>query len=240
MSPDDQRDGSDRPDYKVYRSRPGIFSRFRKPELGSFGKKEDGAAPQGGKRPPRPPRTKRESGEPAAGSGGFSWRRGLKWAGLGALAWILLSFLAFAISAQIQKSKLADMGYTLHGNPFMLVSPQTILVLGTDVRPSGLASPTEATPQHCIDAAGKGETPPTDCTPYRSDTIMLIRAGAGTFRKLSIPRDTFTAIPGQDLTRRSTPATPSAARSSRRRRSRTSWASTSTRSRSSTSTASGT
>ena len=33
--------------------------------------------------------------------------------------------------------------------------------------------------------------------PYRSDTIMLIRAGGGTFRKLSIPRDTLADIPGQ-------------------------------------------
>ena len=33
--------------------------------------------------------------------------------------------------------------------------------------------------------------------PYRSDTIMLIRAGAGTFRKLSIPRDTLADVPGQ-------------------------------------------
>jgi LCP family protein required for cell wall assembly len=197
MTSDDKQDGSERPDYKVYRSRPGLFSRFRKPELGSFGKKDKGAAPPGDKPPSRRPATKRASGEPAGGSGGFNWRRGLKWAGIAALGWILLSIVAFAVSAQIQKSKLADMGDTLHGNPFMLVSPQTILVLGTDVRPSGLASTTEATPEHCIEAAGKGETPPSDCSPYRSDTIMLIRAGAGTFRKLSIPRDTLAAIPGQ-------------------------------------------
>jgi len=197
MSPDDQRDGPDRPDYKVYRARPGIFSRLRKGELGSFGKKEGGAAPKGDKPPPRTPGTKRQRGEPSGGSGGFNWRRGLKWVGIAALGWIVLSVLAFVISAQIQKSKLADMGNTLNGNPFMLVSPQTVLVLGTDVRPPGLASSTEATPQPCIDAAGKGETPPSSCSPYRSDTIMLIRAGAGTFRKLSIPRDTIAAIPGQ-------------------------------------------
>jgi LCP family protein required for cell wall assembly len=197
MPPDEERPGADRPDYKVYRARPGFFSRFRKPELGSFGKKQEGAAPGGDKPPTRRPPAKRPSGEPAAEGGGFNWRRGLKWGGIAALGWIVLSVLAFAVSAQIQKSKLADMGNTLHGNPFMLVSPQTILVLGTDVRPSGLASATEATPQHCIDAAGKGKTPPSDCSPYRSDTIMLIRAGAGTFRKLSIPRDTVAAIPGQ-------------------------------------------
>ena len=36
------------------------------------------------------------------------WRRVLKWVGIFALGWIALSFLAFAISAQIQKGKLAD------------------------------------------------------------------------------------------------------------------------------------
>lgn len=196
MSPDDKPGGSERPDYKVYRSRPGIFSRFRRNPLGSGVPKPERPAPDGGRRPPRAPRTSRERGEPAGGSG-FDWRRGAKWTGIAALGWILVSLLAFAISAQIQKSKLADMGSTLHGNPFMLASPQTVLVLGTDVRPPGLASSSEATPQPCIDAASKGETPPSSCSPYRSDTIMLIRAGGGTFRKLSIPRDTYTAIPGQ-------------------------------------------
>ncbi len=201
MAPDDDRGASperpDRPDYKVYKSRPGFFSRFGRPDLDRFrGKKADEkeAGPGGPRRPDRGPR--RPSAGPSR-EGGFDWRRWGKWAGIAIGAWLIVSFLAFAISAQIQKGKLADMGNTLHGNPFMAVSPQTVLVLGTDVRPSGLASDTEATPQHCIDAAGKGEPPPSDCTPYRSDTIMLIRAGIGTFRKLSIPRDTLAAIPGQ-------------------------------------------
>jgi LCP family protein required for cell wall assembly len=118
--------------------------------------------------------------------------------GIAALAWLVLSLLAFAVSSQIQKAKLADMGDTLGGNPFMLGFPQTILVLGTDVRPSGLAATGEDTPQRCIDAAGEGETPPSDCSPYRADTIMLVRAGRFAFRKLSIPRDTFASIPGHD------------------------------------------
>ncbi len=192
MAADDDRGASERPDYKVYRARRGLFSGRAKPGLEGLSKKQAGG---GGVKPPRTPRTARERGEPSGG--GFDWRRWGKWALIAAAGWLLLGILAFAVSAQIQKGKLADMGSTLHGNPFMLVSPQTILVLGTDVRPSGLASPDEATPQNCIDAAGRGETPPSTCSPYRSDTIMLFRAGAGTFRKLSIPRDTLAEIPGQ-------------------------------------------
>ena len=118
--------------------------------------------------------------------------------GIAALVWLALSLLAFAVSSQIQKGKLADMGNTLGGNPFMLGFPQTVLVLGTDVRPSGLAATGEDTPQKCIDAAGEGRTPPSTCSPYRADTIMLVRAGRFAFRKLSIPRDTFASIPGHD------------------------------------------
>ena len=124
------------------------------------------------------------------------WRRVLKWVGIAALAWIVLSFLAFAVSSQIQKWKLSDMGNTLHGNPFLAVSPQTILVLGTDIRSGQFAGPDEAASKSCLEAAGSGEAPPSHCTPYRSDTIMLIRAGGGAFRKLSIPRDTLAKIPG--------------------------------------------
>jgi LCP family protein required for cell wall assembly len=196
MPADDDRGPSerpDRPDYKVYKSRPGFFSRFGRPDLDRFRGKKTEKEPSGPSG--RPDKGSKKPDKPAS-EGGWTWRRGAKWAGIAALAWLIVSIIAFAISAQIQKGKLADMGDTLHGNPFMAVSPQTVLVLGTDVRPSGLASNDEATPQHCIDAAGKGETPPSDCTPYRSDTIMLIRAGIGTFRKLSIPRDTLAAIPG--------------------------------------------
>jgi LCP family protein required for cell wall assembly len=194
MTPDDERGGSERPDYKVYRSRPGFFSRFRRPDLERFRQKDSGTPP-GGKKPVRGERP-RDEPKPSP-QGGFTWKRGLKWAAIAALGWIILSFLAFAISAQIQSGKLdgaaAD---AVGGNPFLAFSPQTILVLGTDVRPSGLSSPSEETPAKCVDAASRGETPPSTCTPYRSDTILLVRAGGTTFRKLSIPRDTLASIPG--------------------------------------------
>src|SRR5215210_1531010 len=84
------------PDYKVYRSRPGLLSRLRKPDLGSLrermrrGEGAPGERPERGTAGPRP-----------------AWRRVLRWVAIGVLGWILISFLAFAISAQIQKFKLA-------------------------------------------------------------------------------------------------------------------------------------
>jgi LCP family protein required for cell wall assembly len=182
------------PDYKVYRSRPGLLSRLRSPDLATLRERLRGKGPTGPDRPDAP----KEPGEPKAPKERPTSRRVLKWVGIAALAWLVLSLLAFAVSSQIQKGKLADMGDTLGGNPLMLGFPQTILVLGTDVRPSGLAATGEDTPQKCIDAAGEGQTPPASCSPYRADTIMLVRAGRFAFRKLSIPRDTFASIPGQD------------------------------------------
>jgi LCP family protein required for cell wall assembly len=173
----------ERPEYRVYRSRPGFLSRLRSPNIEGLRERMRGQRP-GGPRLPRP------------SPGGHPWWHWVLYA-IG--AWILLSFVTFAISAQIQKSKLQDSaGATLGGNPFLLVDPQTILVLGTDVRPPEFASDAEEQPQKCVDAAGEGQTPPSDCVPYRADTIMLVRAGGGVFRKLSIPRDTYAAIPGVD------------------------------------------
>jgi LCP family protein required for cell wall assembly len=178
----------ERPDYKVYRSRPGLLSRLRTPDLGKLRDRARGKGPS--------PAAARERAErrPRVRP---TWRRVLKWVGIAALVWILISFIAFQISSQIQKSKLEDMGNTLHGNPFLAVSPQNILVIGTDIRSGQFAGPNEAASKSCLDAAGSGKAPPSHCGPYRSDTLMLIRAGGGDFRKLSIPRDTLANIPGQ-------------------------------------------
>src|SRR6266852_5125602 len=92
---------TERPDYRVYRSRPGLLRRFRKPDLASLRVKGAGGA--GGK-PPR--RTLRGRGTSGAKPPRPPWRRALKWLGIAALGWVLLSFLAFAVSAQIQSSKL--------------------------------------------------------------------------------------------------------------------------------------
>ena len=175
----------ERPEYNVYRSRRRLTDLVRKPDLGglrdrlSRGEKAPAAPPSEG--PERP-----------------WWRRALKWAGLTALAWFVLSFLAFAVSSQIQKWKLADgVDSVLDGGP-LLLSGQTILVLGTDVRSGAFAGAEEAETKNCLEAINSGKGTDNNCHGnYRSDTIMLIHAGIGSFRKLSIPRDTLAPVPGQ-------------------------------------------
>jgi LCP family protein required for cell wall assembly len=123
----------------------------------------------------------------------------LKWVGLAVLGWILLSFLAFAVSAQLQSFKLSgEAKDALHGNPFLLPSAQTILVVGTDARPPGVNDGAEAS-EECFKQQAHGDAPHGDCFEgeFRADTLMLIRAGGGAFRKLSIPRDVYAEIPGQ-------------------------------------------
>jgi LCP family protein required for cell wall assembly len=185
------------PDYKVYRARKGLLGGLRKPDLSSL--RERGEQPPklpGDGRPDRePPGRGRLPRLPRRGS-----RRVLKWLGLAALGWILLSFLAFAISAQLQAFKLSgDAKSALHGNPMLLPSAQTILVLGTDARSPETEEPGAAPSEECFEQQSHGDTPHGECSvgQFRADTLMLIRAGGGAFRKLSIPRDVYAEIPGQ-------------------------------------------
>jgi LCP family protein required for cell wall assembly len=184
------------PEYKVYRSRRGLLSRLRSPELSGLRER----TPHGGKlrwpwrrsepKPPGPPRR-------------WTPRRVLKWVALAALGWILLSFLAFAVSAQLQSFKLSgEAKDALHGNPFILPSAQTILVLGTDARPPDTKG-TGAPSQKCFEQQERGDAPHDGCEEgqFRADTLMLIRAGGGAFRKLSIPRDSYAEIPGHETTK---------------------------------------
>jgi len=95
------------------------------------------------------------------------------------VGWLLLSFITFAISAQIQKGKLPQSAKdALEGGPGVLLG-QNILILGGDRR---------GKTQH--NASGtEGQGPP------RADTIMVLHASLTSFRKLSIPRDSYAAIP---------------------------------------------
>jgi len=193
MANDGEQRPSGPPDYKVYRARRGLFSRFRKPDLSGL-RERDWRGPKLPKRSDRPER-ERDPRRLRPGA-----RRALKWVGLAALGWVLLSFLAFAVSAQLQAFKLSgDAKSALHGNPFLLPSAQTILVLGTDARPPDTQEPGAAPSQECFDQQSHGDAPHGECSvgQFRADTLMLIRAGGGTFRKLSIPRDSYAAIPGQ-------------------------------------------
>jgi LCP family protein required for cell wall assembly len=196
MPDDGEQRRPEPPEYNVYRSRRGLLSRLRSADLSSLreraklpGRKREGRPDDGeepGRRRPRPPRT---------------WlRKTLKWVGIAALGWILLSFLAFAVSAQLQSFKLSgEAKEALHGNPFLLPSAQTILVLGTDARPPDTKEPGAAPSEKCFEQQSRGDAPHDGCSQgqFRADTLMLIRAGGGAFRKLSIPRDTYAEIPGQ-------------------------------------------
>jgi LCP family protein required for cell wall assembly len=179
------------PEYKVYRSRRGLFSRLKGADLSGL---RDRASLPSWRR-----RKREEPGMQPPERGRVTPRRVLKWVGLAALAWILISFVAFGVSAQIQSFKLSgEAGNALHGNPFLLPSAQTILVLGTDARPPDTHEPGAPHKQKCFEQQSHGDKPHDGCEAgeYRADTLMLIRAGGGAFNKLSIPRDTFAEIPG--------------------------------------------
>jgi LCP family protein required for cell wall assembly len=195
MANDGEHQPSGPPEYKVYRSRRGLLSRLRSPDLSSLRE-----------RAPRPRRWWRrdrggqaEPGRPAPARR-RTWRRALRWVALAALGWILLSLLAFAVSAQIQSFKLSgEARDALHGDPLLLPKAQTILVLGTDARPPDTKEPNAPHSQKCFEQQSHGDAPHDGCEAgeYRADTLMLIRAGGGAFRKLSIPRDSYAEIPGQ-------------------------------------------
>jgi len=156
----------DRPEYKVYRSRrkgplrPGgdglqsLRERLRPP----------------GERPPGGPERERSHRPITPG-------RVVKWIALAVAGWLLLSFLLFMVSAQLERgaSNKAEAALSGSGNFF---SGATVLVLGSDERKGA-----------SIDGTQGG--------PGRADSIMLVRAQLGGVRKLSIPRDASAEIPGQ-------------------------------------------
>ncbi len=152
----------EKPPYRVYRSRPSVRDILRKPSLDSL----RSAAAEGGWRG----RLRRIVG------GKRPW---LRWILIAVVGWLLLSFITFAISAQIQKGKLPQSAKdALKGGPDVLLG-QNILILGGDRR---------GKTQH--NASGtEGEGPP------RADTIMVLHASLTSFHKLSIPRDSYAAIP---------------------------------------------
>ncbi len=206
---------SGQPDYRVYRSRRGIFSRLRgsdipksdEPDRGQTAPDEPGRTNYGGGRregphlpPIKLPWKRREERGARPGRRKPPARRIAFWLGIAIVGWIVVSLLAFAVSAQLQSFKLAgEAKDALHGNPFILPSAQNILVMGTDARPVDTKEPGAANNPKCFEQQEKGEAPHAPCSDgeYRADTLMVVRAGGGTFNKLSIPRDTFAEIPGE-------------------------------------------
>ena len=171
----------EKPDYKVYRSRPRLLRRREEDQLDEL---RGPAAPpprddqpdyevHRGGRGPRPPSLPRPSRVPRISPG-----RIVKWLAIALGVWLGVSALLFMLSAQIQRGDLAaKVGSQLDPGPYPLTGANTILVLGSDARSEGLAEP------------GSGG-------PSRSDSIMLLRIGGGANAALSIPRDTVVDIPG--------------------------------------------
>ena len=182
-----RKSGGDEPSYSVYKA-----SRNPLAKLGGAGAALKERLSRGGDDGGRERRPSTPGEKP-------TWRKVLRWGLIGAGAWLLLSVVLFVVSAQIQKGKLDDAAADeLGALPLMTASPQTILVMGTDVRPEGVPDDNgNPTKKRCVEAAASGAPAPDSCLPTRADTLMLVRAGGGSFEKLSIPRDTFAAIPGQ-------------------------------------------
>jgi LCP family protein required for cell wall assembly len=170
--------------YTTYRAKPpGLKSRLRGEEetlrdpapRSRFKRPEEPLPPRGG--PSEEPGRRRP----------VTPRRVLKYLALAIVAWLALSVVLFLISAQVQSGSLPDSATNeLASGPNMLTGTDTILVLGTDQRPR--SGPGSKEPGSNYNDAGSN-----------SDTIMLWRLGAGTSRRLSIPRDTVADIPGHGL-----------------------------------------
>jgi len=154
-----------RPDYKVYRSRRGGL-------LSGAGGLES-LRERARRRSPRPPAG---PGRERGPRGEITPSRVLKWIALAVAGWLLVSLVAFMVSAQLQhgSSDRAEAALSGGGNLF---TGSTVLVLGSDTRIGDSIDKTQA-------------------GPGRADSIMLLRAGFGSVRKLSIPRDSFAQIPG--------------------------------------------
>jgi LCP family protein required for cell wall assembly len=99
------------------------------------------------------------------------------------VAWVALSVVLFLTSSHFERTAPpGDVAGVLDPAGFPLTSANTILVLGSDRRQKNSKEPGAET-----------------TGPGRSDTIMLIRTGAGHAARLSIPRDTVVEIPGHGL-----------------------------------------
>jgi LCP family protein required for cell wall assembly len=160
--------------YKLYRAAPrGLKARLRGEEELGFGPPDRPGSDRNGASPERRRRF-----------GGFTWKKGLLYLALAVVAWLLVSLVLFLVSAQIERGKVpASAKRALSSGGNMLTSTDTILVVGTDQRPKGSKEP----------GANRNDAG------SRSDTLMLWRVGGGTSRRLSIPRDTATEIPGHGV-----------------------------------------
>jgi LCP family protein required for cell wall assembly len=104
------------------------------------------------------------------------WRV-VKWVLLAMAAWLLVALVVFFISAQTTRG-VSDKTEEALSPGGAVLTGSTILVLGSDQRPPG------------------SQEPGANAGPSRADSILLLRVGVGSVRKLSILRDTAVEIPG--------------------------------------------
>ena len=162
------------PEYNVYRARRRLLGKLRAPEQLRQVKRRQPPQRPSSKRPtpdspderrPRRDRPRRPSP-----------RRLLRWLVASVLAWLALSAVLFFVSAQLEEGSSGRTDQALSSGGSLLTG-STILVLGSDQRPSGSREP---------GASGPG----------RADSVMLLRARPAGVRRLSILRDSYAQIPG--------------------------------------------
>ena len=105
--------------------------------------------------------------------------KALKYGAIASVVWILLAVVLFFVSAQTQPG-VGDKAKNALSPGGTLLTGSTILVLGSDARPKNSKEP------------GAGG-------PSRSDSILLLHVGIGGVTRLSIPRDSYTNIPGHGM-----------------------------------------
>jgi LCP family protein required for cell wall assembly len=105
--------------------------------------------------------------------------KALKYGAIASVVWILLAVVLFFVSAQTQPG-VGDKAKNALSSGGTLLTGSTILVLGSDARPKNSKEP------------GAGG-------PSRSDSILLLHVGIGGVTRLSIPRDSYTNIPGHGM-----------------------------------------
>ena len=172
----------ERPKYTTYRARPRFLQRGGASLDAPRGRPSQSsdrarAGGQGAAPGPLPPDSRAD--EPSRLKRPGVWRV-LRWVLTAIVGWVALSVVLFLVSAQFFQDHVdgeTKSELTTAGAP--IISPATVLVLGSDVRVKGSREPGAQT-------TGRG----------RSDSIQLMRVGGGHSSKLSIPRDMVVDVPG--------------------------------------------
>lgn len=195
--------------FKTYRARRRPWDRFRKKQFDELrggnapspgdpdypppprSARPGAAAPRRGRQPPyEPPAPRPARAQPSAPRRPAAPHRTpriprrpllkiAKYLLIWAVAWLVISAVLFVVSATIESGRISsETNAELGGGGNFVTAAGTVLVLGLDKRPPGSKEPGAST------------------TSARSDSMLLLRTGAGKSRRLSILRDSYAQIPG--------------------------------------------